>query len=101
MKTLHHFRNFPFTKNSLKNPKQTNYSKNTYVARETYSPRCEDCQYFELEEGIPVCKLFKYAHVVATPGDSLSNFYINNKFARIDSTLCGVEGRFFKPKIKK
>ena len=46
MKTLHHFRNFPFTKNSLKNPKQTNYSKNTYVARETYSPSCEDCQYY-------------------------------------------------------
>ena len=92
MKTLRQFR--IFTKRILK----TNYSNKRYVATETHAPRCEDCHYYKLENGIPVCELFKYAHVVATPGDSLSNFYINNRFARIDSSLCGVEGKYFKPK---
>jgi hypothetical protein len=93
MKTLNIYRMF------TKRIPKIKYSKNTYVATETHAPRCEDCHYYKVENGIPVCKLFKYAHVVVEPGDSLSNFFINNRFARIDSSLCGVEGKYFKAKM--
>ena len=79
----------------------SNSKNSSYYPVEKKVPRCEECRYFGYDNRKPVCKLFTFATVVDQPDDTLGQFYIDYKIPRLDSSLCGLQGRYFKPKINK
>jgi|688.fasta_scaffold639650_2 hypothetical protein len=59
-------------------------------------PNCEKCKHSLKENGVLVCKYFKY-----TPVTLIENkyyYYMNTDYCRNMPDLCGEEGKYFKPK---
>ena len=57
-------------------------------------PKCEECKYHE--DGR--CKLFKYS-AVSLKYDTF-HFYVDIETARLNDTLCGPDGKYFRRKNK-
>ncbi len=85
-------------------PKSTRFSKPYRFINEMVIPNCKDCKYQIKENGVDVCKLFKYASVYLNETPYLNketncfHYYVDTETARNDSTLCGYYGEYFKPK---
>jgi len=73
-------------------------------------PNCKDCKYSLKEDGLDVCKLFKYHNVFNSDGYTVVDgiyfskqtncfhYYVDVENCREDQTLCGYYGEYFKPK---
>jgi hypothetical protein len=65
-----------------------------YLTQKPIYKKCENCKHSFMEDGIPVCSLFKYGLVRINNFNY--NYYLYAAQCRADTNLCGPEGKYFK-----
>jgi hypothetical protein len=80
------------------------------VLRQMEIPDCKNCKYSMKENGLDVCKLFKYSNVFMRDGFTVVDgvyfnnqtncfhYYVDTENSREDNSLCGYYGEYFQPK---
>jgi hypothetical protein len=73
-------------------------------------PKCSDCKYQRYENGLSVCKLFKYSNLSLPKCEQTHDYYfdpivekffyyVDTSSCRKNISFCGPTGKYFKEKL--
>jgi len=83
--------------NTVKLPEFKILSKKVNAPKFSKRPDCNDCSYLIKENGLNVCRLFKYSTVTLSDKKQF-HYYMETYLCRSQQDLCGLHGEYFKPK---
>ena len=74
------------------------------------APKCSDCKYQRYENGLSVCKIFKYGNLSLPKCEQNHEYYfdtivekffyyVDTSSCRKNISFCGPSGKFFKKKM--